>query len=1324
MANEPLPSPAPDPARPPPVRSHRSWPGTLLTIVGPALLLVLAVAIATVWTLTTAPGLRMLAGAASALVPGLSIRGIEGTLSSGWRISDFELRTATWSLGIDGLAVEPRLWRPLEPRVELNRLSARRVRIDWAPSDAPAAEPASLGLPFELVIDDAAVDEFSIGARGSKPVVLRRITLAGRMGSQSIDVGRLAFEVERTQVQASGRLAAAPPFATAATARLQTSARDRAIVAEVTAGGSLRALQLQLHADDSAARGEASATLHAFAPVPLERLSIAIDAFDPALWFEQVPSMQLAAQAQLTPTALPAGGWSVAGPFEIVNRAPGPLDRGRLPVRTLRGTLAWDANSFRLDDARAEGVRGRAAGTLLWSKSGGLQVRVSASEIDAATLVSTATSTRLGGQLDYGWHEGVQRFDGNLRNAGALPLSAEVRATIRERVLELQAARVRLGAGRADLRGRLELDAARRMQLQGSFADLDLKLLARGLDTRLNGSVELDGRLQPSLRGRARFALDNSRLAGRPLSGRGELTRAEAQVDADVELRSGTAWLTARGSLGDGRELLLDLAVPDLSALLPGYGGAIDAKATLSGSVEALRLRVTAGAKNLGTPGGQRIANLLIDASGGMAAQEPLAVVAKLSGHSSPGGADASLAGAQLVARGTTSSATIELNGMTATQQPLRMLLAGGVRDGAWRGMLEAAEIGGPLDLLVRKPVPLTLGLAEAAVGPAEFEMRGAQFRDVSFNWAAGRWRSQGRFEQMQPQALDAQARAPRRVVRSGSGDRVPLTLAGRWSLEHDTAINGIAVIERTGGDIYSGIDALNPIGVSDVGAALNVLDNRVTGNVYVRGRALGKIDAEVDAYLDPAAAGGRLLAQQRPFRVVVDANLPDLSWIGPLIGDNIQFGGRGAINAIIGGTPSEPTSTGTLRGDDLRLSWVDQAVRLDNGRLDAALEDGVLVINEWVFAGTPRIAPGDRRALEGLDSGRPFEVRAVGRVALSTLTGSIGVEATQLPVLQREDRWMVVSGKGGITLTPERTELYATMRVDGAFVDFDRQRAGRALPGDVVVRRSSDQRKAAARAPIDVRVALQGELGDRFYIEGAGLEARLAGSIAISGRPAQLRAEGSVRTVDGVFAGYGQRLQIERGIVTFNGPVDNPALNVLAVRSGLPVEVGVAIAGTAQRPLIRLHSNPTMSETEKLNWLVLGRPPGASDGNDRALLSAAASALFAGQADSASAGLLRNLGIDQITLQPGQSSSSLLPRETVAGRLRSGGVSTSSSTAADFLAVGKRINDDLYLSFEQALTGAEYFVALNYRLTRHLSLIARAGSTNALDLVYSIAFD
>ena len=397
--------------------------------------------------------------------------------------------------------------------------------------------------------------------------------------------------------------------------------------------------------------------------------------------------------------------------------------------------------------------------------------------------------------------------------------------------------------------------------------------------------------------------------------------------------------------------------------------------------------------------------------------------------------------------------------------------------------------------------------------------------------------------------------------------------------------------------------------------------------------------------------------------------------------------------------------------------------MRLENGKLDAVLDDGVLVINELLFAGTPRVAPGDLRALEGLESDRPFEVRAVGRIALRSLTGSIGLRATQLPVLQRTDRWMVVSGDAGITLSPQRAELYAKLTVDGAYINFSGLRGARSLPSDVVVNRAGAQRKAVA-APVDVTLDMQANLGKRFYIEGAGLEARLDGAINVSGRPSLLRGEGSVRTVDGVFAGYGQRLQIQRGIVTFQGPVDNPALNVLAVRAGLPVEVGVAISGTAQKPFVRLHSDPSMSDTEKLNWLVLGRPPGPNDGNDRAMLSAAASALFSGQVDSASAGLMRTLGIDQIALQPGQSSASLLPRETVAGRLRSSGTSSSNSAAGDFLAVGKRINDDLFLSFEQALSGAEYFVALNYRLTRQLSVIARAGSTNALDLVYSIAFD
>jgi translocation and assembly module TamB len=1315
--------PAPPPAAAPKKLRPR-WASSVVVVFGPAVLALLVLVATAGWLVTTSTGLRVVAALATTFVPGLTLSGVEGSLGTGVRIERFELTRPGWAVAADRVEIELRQWSLRQRTLDMERVGARRLQIDWVASGGPSTPPSSLGLPFDIDVRRGRVHELAIGARGAAPTLFHRVEFGGRMNPQGIEVPHLAGEFERTGIQAQARIDATAPFATDARAQLSSTLQGRTVLATASATGSLQQLRLQLSADDSAARARVDAVLLAFAEVPFERLEVDIETFDPALWMDGVPSMQLRARADLAPTTLADGTWSVSGPFSAENSTAGPIDRERLPVRSLRGMLTWAAQTLRLDIDRAEGVRGVASGALTWSSADGVKAAARFSGVDASTLHSRMVVTNASGQIDYSLLNGEQRFVGSARNTGALPLSADLDASVRAQVLEVARARLSLGEGRADLRGRFELAGARSARFSGSFKDLDLARLVRGIDTRLNGTLEVDGRLQQPLSGRATFALAESRIAGRPISGRGHIEAVGTRLDADVELRSGTARLTALGGIGAGRELRLDLVAPELETLLPGYGGRIDARANLTGELDSARIDATAAGKNLRLPGGHRIGSVMASFRGGVAATEPFALTVELAQHTAPRGPEQSLAGATLIGRGTTASATLELNGATGAQQPVRIIASGGLSDGAWRGSLVAAEVGAPVDLLMRSPTPLMVSLDAVALGPADFLLHSTRFTNFELQRKDGRWRTSGQFEGLQPQALDAQARAPRRVVRSGAGDRVPLTLTGRWDLEYADAVNGIAVIERSGGDIYSGVDALSPIGVSDVGAALSVHDNRVTGNVYMRGRALGKIDAAIDAYVDPAAPGGRLLAQERPFRVVVDASLPDLSWIGPLIGDNVQFGGSGSINATVGGTPADPTSTGTMRGEALRLAWVDQAVRMENGRLDAVLDDGVLVINELLFSGNPRVAPLDKRALEGLDSNRPFEVRAVGRVALRSLAGSIGVQATQLPVLQRADRWMVVSGNGGITLSPQRAELYAKLTVDGAYIDFDGLRGGRSLPSDVVVTRAGAQRKASAAAPVDVTLDVQGSLGRRFYIAGAGLEARLDGAVSLSGRPSQLRAEGSVRAVDGVFAGYGQRLRIERGIVTFQGPIDNPSLNVLAVRAGLPVEVGVAISGTAQRPYVRLHSDPSMSDTEKLNWLVLGRPPGASDGNDRAMLSAAASALFAGQADSASAGIMRTFGIDQITLQSGQSNASLLPRETVAGRLRSSGMTTTSSAASDFLAVGKRINDDLYLSFEQALSGAEYFVALNYRLTRHLSLIARAGSTNALDLVYSIAFD
>ncbi len=1295
------------------------------------MLIIVASAAAIWWMYTTSSGLRFVVLLNSSLNTSLVVRDVSGSLRDGFTAGTLSLTGPTWSMQATDIAVEPYELRWRQRALDFERVAARTVSIDWVPSGEPAAPPASLAFPVDLRVRNLTIGELQFGERGGSPTIIGSIAASAHINADEIVIERGALQYGPSRVTLNGRIDARAPFGLQAEAKVVSTLREHEVSAHARASGTLLDAFVEINADGQDARVTGSARFTPFAPVPLAQLSADIAHFNPAAWIADVPVMQLRGSVDLKPVST-APGFSLAGPFSIENLGAGPIDKQRVPVRSARGSLTWSADTLTLDLQRVEGIRGAASGGLTWSQADGVNAKLTLSGIDASSIHSSAAPTRIDGTLDYSLVNQVQRFVGTLRtdNVGALrnakgtALAADFNLILRDQVLDIETARLRLADGQAELAGRVELRGNYAARVKGTFDNLDLARLVKGLDTRLNGSVDLDARFRPAIVGRAQLVLADSRLMGRPLDGRATIELADQRIDVDVNVSSRSARLTASGGLGAGRELKFELVAPQLSEIVPQTSGGVTASGSISGEYAAPQLQLDATATNLRFANGQTIDSAIASIAGGTAANAPLAVSVKLSGHRGPDPA-ASLASATLVGRGTTADHTLELNGTTLSQQPVRVIASGGWRaDGkqasAWRGSLVAAETGRPLELRLSEPAPLTVALGSLSFGPARFEARATQFNAVQVQQQDGRWRTSGHFEGLRPQALDLRASAPRRVVRTDAGDRQPLTLRGRWELELADTLTGVVIVERTGGDIYGGIDALNPVGISDLGVALSVLNNRVTGTAYVRGKALGRLDAVIDAYVD--TSGGIQLARNRPFRIDVDAVLPDLSWMGPLIGDSVQVEGSGSIKTAISGTPADPTASGPIRASGLRVAYVEQGLRLEDGTLDASLEDGVLVVNELVFTGTPRVAPEDKRAAEGVSYETPGRLRAVARIALRTLTGSVGIQADRLPVLQRRDRWMVVSGEGGITLAPESAELYAKLQVDGAYIDFSRLRGARTLPNDVVVVRAQQPGKTDAAA-VDVTLDIRGNLGTRFYIRGAGLDARLDGALDISGRPGQLLAEGNVRTRGGTYQGYGQRLQIQRGILTFQGPVENPALNVLAVRTGLPVDVGVSIGGTAAQPIVRLYSDPSMTDVEKLNWLVLGRPPsGAGDGGqERALLSAAASALFAGQGDNASAGLVQSLGIDEISLRPGQDSSSILPRETVAGTLRS---ATGTTAASDFVAIGKRLNDDLYLTFEQAISGAATYVALNYQISRRLSLIGRAGTTTALDLVYSIAFD
>ncbi|MBR7560534.1 translocation/assembly module TamB domain-containing protein, partial [Mycobacterium tuberculosis] len=70
-------------------------------------------------------------------------------------------------------------------------------------------------------------------------------------------------------------------------------------------------------------------------------------------------------------------------------------------------------------------------------------------------------------------------------------------------------------------------------------------------------------------------------------------------------------------------------------------------------------------------------------------------------------------------------------------------------------------------------------------------------------------------------------------------------------------------------------------------------------------------------------------------------------------------------------------------------------------------------------------------------------------------------------------------------------------------------------------------------------------------------------------------RITGEIRTVQGRYRAWGQSLDVETGLIRFNGPYANPSLDILALRPNIAVRAGVQVQGTANAPRVRLYSDP-----------------------------------------------------------------------------------------------------------------------------------------------------
>ncbi|MDF5954592.1 translocation/assembly module TamB domain-containing protein [Pseudomonas aeruginosa] len=251
------------------------------------------------------------------------------------------------------------------------------------------------------------------------------------------------------------------------------------------------------------------------------------------------------------------------------------------------------------------------------------------------------------------------------------------------------------------------------------------------------------------------------------------------------------------------------------------------------------------------------------------------------------------------------------------------------------------------------------------------------------------------------------------------------------------------------------------------------------------------------------------------------------------------------------------------------------------------------------------------------------------------------------------------------------------------------------AIHGQGLRRRGDRRPEQPEQQPLKMKMDIDVEVGqDKLAFSGFGLSAELAGHLHIGDNP---DTRGELNLNKGRYRAYGQRLTIRRARLFFAGPIDQPYLDIEAIRRVDDVVAGLRLTGSAEQPTSAVFSEPAMSQEQALSYLVLGRP--MSTGEDSNMLGEAALALGLAGSAPLTGEIAKQLGIQDFQLD-------------------TEGTGNSTSVVAS-----GNITDKLSLRYGVGVFEPANTIALRYQLTKRLYLEAASGLASSLDLFFKRDF-
>jgi len=1317
---------------------RRIWK-VLAWLVGILLVVVIALVATAVTALRTETGTRHLWNIATRLSAGMLAGQFDGgTVTSGLRLHDVVFASGDTRVAIDRIDTKWEIsWSPTRLHVAWLKLGKIDARLPAsAPSTEPAKMPQSLELPLAVDVDTLTVSELSLlqgPAATSSPLVLSDLSGALHSDGQRHRVVVDKLVTPYGKLQANAQIGGKTPFPLSAEALLEGRWKEEAYAVSATANGSLAELRAELEANGDRIRARGNADVTPFGKVPFTHLVVDGERINPRLFSPTAPQANLTVHAELRPVesvppppevAKPKPGEStasavaaasaasasapvptpaaptknplaVAGEVTLRNLEPGPIDKERLPVHAVQARVELSELTQTLRDVRIT-LPGRAAivgqGTLREGRGGfDLDVR----HLDAAALHTGMVATNLSGPVILRLEPGRQSVALDVAG-GEIKLFADAR--IDEDAVTLTALRAGLGSGTLTADGKLGLKDQQAFDFKGKLANFDPARLAKVAPGRINAEFSTKGSLAKVLRVALDFALGESEYAGLPMTGNGKVRlEGERLLPSQASLLMAGNQVNLNGSFGArGDSLKVNIDAPQLDRLKFGVGGHAKVDAVVTGTLKKPEVVGDYSAQSL-VVGPHKVAsaNGHVELRGGLdgtlsaqlAARDyhgPQATIRTL---------DANLSGTQ-------ASHTFDAKAAgTMHERPLQLSLSG---QGAWRGdqgwtgTIRTLDERGTANVRLVSPTQLMVADRHIRLGQTRLQFDRATMSIEGFEFDHGRIRTQGNFNGVEVGNII-------KLMETFTGESQPvrsdLVLDGGWNLNLAETASGFAEIRRRSGD--ASVNAgrgWTTLGLGETALRADFSGNRVTLRGGSTSQRIGKVAVDASAGL-VSEQGLLTVGPGSTLGGTVTADIPRLKSLEALSGPQYALEGKLAAALQLAGTVGSPLLTGAIDGSGIGITLYDLGIRLTDGEVHVVLDQNTVELKQVRFRG------GDGT------------LTATGAVKLGetdpNLTGRIVADKLQL--FASPERTLIVSGEAGIANENKLIAIRGKFRVDRGL--FDLPKASAPVLGDdvVVVRRKDERELKTAATPvvpeskpasrfsplIDVTI----DLGDSFRFRGAGADILLAGQLGIKSEPlAPMRATGTVRVVEGTYEAFGRKLDIDRGTINFNGPVDNPNMFIRALRRNQEVEAGVEVTGTVRLPRVRLVSEPNVPDEDKLSWLMFGYGAESAGSSQQRQLSGgaiggAALGMIGGKAGKS---VVSHFGIDEFSIGP----------------------STAGLNDQQVVSIGKAVSDQISVGYEQSLTSASNVVKLTWAFSRRWSLIAKGGSINGLSVLFNRRFN